>query len=148
MVAKASVYLNGVEYGSSEAAMGGGRRGRVNALDAHAERKAWRAAWPALRRKVLTTGAHDAFEVTIEVNMTICADCQKWMIVEVRRQLAQLARPFKFYAEVGDEERVLVERDTVWNVKVGQCRYWKADQSDLRMGRINKKDVIYEQTKR
>lgn len=146
MVAKASVYLNGVEYGSSEAAMGGGGRcGRVNALDAHAERKAWRAAWPELRKKVLQTAAGTAFEVTIEVNMTICADCQKWMIVEVRRQLGQLARPFKFYAEVGDEDRVLVERDTVWNVKVGQCRFWKADRSDMLMGRVKKSDVIYEQ---
>ena len=145
MVAKATVYLNGVDCGSSEAVMGGGRRGgRTNALTDHAERKAWRAAWPKICRQVRETAAGTPFEITIEVNMTIRVDCQKWMIVEVRRHLGQLARPFTFYAEVPPEERVLVTRDSVWNVKVGQCRFWKADQSDLRMGRKKRSDVISE----
>lgn len=40
MVAKATVYLNGIEYGSSDAAMGGGRRGGpVNDLADHADAK-------------------------------------------------------------------------------------------------------------
>lgn len=145
MVAKATVYLNGVEFGRSDAAMGGGRRGgRVNALTNHAERKAWREAWPKICAAVRKTAVDKAFEVVIEVNMTICADCQKWMIVEVRRNLAQLARPFTFYAEVPPEERVPVTRDSVWNVKVGQCRFWKAEPGDLRMGRKKRSDVIYE----
>lgn len=144
MVARASIYLNGTECGNSEARMGGGGRGRTNALTDHAERKAWRDAWPTIRRRVLETGEGTAFEVIIEVNMTICADCQKWMIVEARRQLGQLGRPFTFYAEVPPNDRVPITRDSVWNVQVGQCRFWKVDQSDVRMGRVKKSDSIYQ----
>ncbi|MCF5962164.1 hypothetical protein L2196_05265 [Xanthomonas perforans] len=148
MVAKATVYLNGIEYGSSDAAMGGGRRGGpVNDLADHAERKAWRAAWPRICREVRATADGTPFEITIEVNMTICADCQKWMIVEVRRHLGQLGRAFTCIAKEGMERRVVEARDTVWNAKVGQCRLWKADRSDLQMGRVRRDEVIYEKTR-
>jgi hypothetical protein len=149
MPVNASVYLKktgGVSQlcGDSSAAMGGGRRGgRVNLLTDHAERKAWRGAWKTIREKVTAMGSTETYEVLIEVDKTVCADCQKWMLVEVRRQLGQLGRTFKLCVEVPPEDKMGVTRDAVWNVKVGQCKVWKASQFDLDTGAMKKSEAIY-----
>lgn len=146
MTVTATVYLTSggttVACGDSTATMGGGGRRRTNALEDHAERKAWREAWPELRRRVGMLGATTAYSVTITVDATVCADCQKWMLVHAVRHLGQLGRPFTLYAEVPPEAPQPVTRDAVWNVKVGQCKLWKAHPFDLGTGSVKRQDVI------
>lgn len=101
---------------------------------AHAERQAWKTAWPAiiaLSRKPDSTGknATSVLQVKFVVDQQVCASCQRWMVVEVLSHLKQL-RPIKAvaYAEVhttGEHDWVRIGRETEWPKHVGMFGNWQ-----------------------
>jgi hypothetical protein len=114
-------------HGSATAAFGGGG---IIALNNHAERAAWRTAWPAIKTYVANSignfpGAR--LQVKFWVDQQICPTCQKWLIIDVIGHLKQLTQTHRgliveLYAEVifaGVTRRVKVQRTTVWPVEIG-----------------------------
>lgn len=116
-------------FGSGGITMSKG--GGINPLANHAERQAWKVAWPQVRQHLATTQGHfpnQEFEVKIWVDQAVCPACQKWMVVEVLRHLGQIPHQWndipgvKLYAEVtsgGSTGRVHVTRTAQWPVQVG-----------------------------
>jgi hypothetical protein len=124
----------GGPYGRGAAGGGGG----IVALRNHAERVAWKEAWPEIRQLVDDTiDNHEghAFQVKIWLDQQVCPSCQKWMIIDVISHLKQLQHKYpklrvELYAEVlraGVTHRVRVQRSTLWPVNVGN----KATYADL-----------------
>ena len=116
----------GRKGGPANAGGGGG----VLAAAAHAEREAWREAWPVIRTHVRASRVNfpaDRYEVKIWVDQQICPSCQKWMIVEVIAHLKQLSTAHaglrvELYAEVrrmGVDKKTRVQRSTVWDNDIG-----------------------------
>jgi len=109
-------------------AAGGG--GGIIALNMHAERVAWRTAWPAIKAYVGQSiagfpGQH--LQVKFWVDQQICPSCQKWLIIDVIAHLKQLTQAHaglivELYAEVlfaGATRKVQVKRSTQWPVEIG-----------------------------
>ena len=99
----------------------------------HAERKAWREAWPQIPAVAKAVTAFDKkdyfFQIKFVVDQQVCPSCQRWMIVEVLGHI-KLLRPAKViaYAEVhtaGDKEWVRIGRETAWPVVVGNKSNWQ-----------------------
>ena len=101
---------------------------------AHAERQAWKEAWPKIKAFALkpdTTGrnANSVFQVKFVVDQQVCPSCQRWMVVDVISHLKQL-RPIKAiaYAEVhttGKSDWVQIGRETAWPTHVGLVEDWQ-----------------------
>lgn len=121
-------------HGTGEAAHAGG--GGIIPINQHAERVAWRAALPNIRRHVQNTRDHFAndnkYQIKIWVDQQVCPTCQKWMVIDVISHLKQLKQTypgikFEFYAEVifaNVTRNIKVQRSTTWPVEIGnQPRY-------------------------
>ena len=99
----------------------------------HAERKAWKTAWPtipAYARVVTAFEKNEHFlQVKFVVDQQVCPSCERWMVIEVIGHL-KLLRPAKViaYAEVhtaGGREWVRIGRETAWPVSVGNKSSWQ-----------------------
>jgi hypothetical protein len=119
--------------GHAVAAFGGGG---IIALTMHAERVAWRTAWPAIKAYVtahINNFAGTRFQVKFWVDQQICPTCQKWLVVDVISPLKQLAQAHQgliveLYAEVlfaGATNRVRVQRSTVWPMQIGNVAQYE-----------------------
>ena len=97
----------------------------------HAERVAWRQAWPnSIRTHIQQSIANfpgQRYQIKFWVDQQVCPTCQKWMIIDVLSHLKLLNQTFprlivELYAEVhfaGTTNRVRVQRSTIWPVTVG-----------------------------
>ncbi len=111
-------------------------------VSSHAERLAWKEAWPDKFRKHINDSLTffpdtRTYEIKIWVDQQICPSCQKWMIINVISDLKQLKDyisrqpnprnlPCKvnLWAEVrrqGTDNKIQVHRDTVWPGNIGFC---------------------------
>jgi hypothetical protein len=113
--------------GDGQAAFGGGG---IILLNMHAERIAWRTAWPSIKAYVPASIGHfpgRRFQVKFWVDQQICPSCQKWLIIDVISHLKQLSQAnlgliVELYAEVlfnHVTRRLRVQRSTVWPVEIG-----------------------------
>lgn len=99
----------------------------------HAERKAWKIAWPKIRTFAAAPTPFDKtacyLQVKFVVDQQVCPSCQRWMIVEVLSHLKSL-KPQRVlaYAEVhttGKHDWVRIGRETDWPVHVGLMDNWQ-----------------------
>ncbi|EUB75067.1 hypothetical protein PMI27_001243 [Pseudomonas sp. GM41(2012)] len=114
-------------HGSASAS---GAEGIVE-LNQHAERLAWKAAWPNAIRTFIRTSIkqfpNQPLQIKIWVDQQVCPSCQKWMVIDVISHLKLLKQEFptlkvELYAEVlfaRKTEKVRVQQSTVWPVTVG-----------------------------
>ncbi|NWL80870.1 hypothetical protein DM872_28855 [Pseudomonas taiwanensis] len=114
-------------HGSANATGAGG----IVALNQHAERLAWKAAWPSRIRahiqQTIGNFPNQTYQIKIWVDQQVCPTCQKWMVIDVIGHLKLLQQSYptlkvELYAEVlfaGVTRKIRVQRTTVWPVEIG-----------------------------
>lgn len=107
-----------------------GAEGLVS-LSLHAERLAWKSAWPnAIRtyiRGSIKQFPGQPLQIKIWVDQQICPTCQKWMVIDVISHLKLLKMEFptlkvELYAEVlfaRTTTKIRVQQTTVWPKSIG-----------------------------
>lgn len=116
-------------FGEGANFMQGG--GGINAIGDHAERSAWKEAWPRVREFVGANAenfGNDSAQVKFAVDAQICPDCQEWLVIHVIAHLKQLGPKAQLFAEVNGSS-CRVSRDAQWPTEVAQYATYAAAKS-------------------
>ncbi len=118
-------------FGDGENVM---QTGKVQDAGDHAERRAWKEAWSAVRAFVTKAGGsfpNDRVDVKFKVDAQICPSCQCWLVENVATLLHDVnGRTGRLFAEVsGVEQRI--GRETIWALEIAQFTSYKLAKGKL-----------------